>query len=319
MLRRSTLFALIAAFAAIWMVGGWFAAGPLDREISFEVEPGESLIQVAEHLDRVGAVDNATIFRIRARLLGSADPIQAGRFILPKGASERALLDIVQGGKIVRRFVTIPEGMPSIMVRDRLMAMPGLTGEIPVPKEGSILPDTYEISPGESRAAVISRMQAAMDLTLAELWAERSATTYVKTPEEAVNLAAIVEKETGKAEERHQVAGLYTNRLRIGMRLQADPTVIYPITKGKPLGRRIRKSELRDDNGYNTYARAGLPKGPITNPGKASIEAVLNPAKTDYIYFVADGTGGHVFARTLSEHNANVARWYALRRARGEM
>ena len=127
MLRRSTLFALIVAFAALWTVGGWFAAGPLEREISFEVEPGESLIQVAQNLDRVGAVDNATIFRVRARLLGGTDPVQAGRFLLPKGASERSLLDIVQGGKIVRRFVTIPEGMPSIMVRDRLMALPGLS------------------------------------------------------------------------------------------------------------------------------------------------------------------------------------------------
>jgi UPF0755 protein len=141
----------------------------------------------------------------------------------------------------------------------------------------------------------------------------------VKTPEEAVNLAAIVEKETGKPSERRIVAGVYSNRLRIGMKLDADPTVIYPITKGKPLGRRIRLSELRRDTGYNTYVRPGLPAGPIANPGRASIEAVLDPAPTEAIYFVADGTGGHVFANTLAEHNANVAKWRAIRRARGEM
>jgi UPF0755 protein len=239
--------------------------------------------------------------------------------VLPKGASERTLLDILQGGKVLRRFVTIPEGMASILVYERLMATPGLEGDIPVPAEGSILPDTDEVGVGESRAAVVARMQAAMNATLEELWAKRSPATFVKTPQEAVILAAIVEKETGKAEERRLIAGLYTNRLRIGMRLQADPTVIYPVTKGKPLGRRILKSELRAKNGYNTYAMAGLPIGPITNPGRASIEAVLNPASTKDLFFVADGTGGHVFAQTLAEHNANVARWYKLRRERGEM
>ena len=172
---------------------------------------------------------------------------------------------------------------------------------------------------GESRAVVIARMQVAMDATLRSLWEERSPRTIVKTPQDAIILASIVEKETGKAEERRLIAGLYSNRLRVGMRLQADPTVIYPITGGKPLGRRILKSELRAKNGYNTYAEAGLPKGPITNPGKESIAAVLNPANTGYLYFVADGSGGHVFAANLRDHNSNVARWYALRRARGEM
>lgn len=313
------LVALLAAVGALWLIGGWYVPGPLKADRTFVVAEGESLSAVADHLQAEGAIGSATTFRLRARLLGSATPVKAGRFLLPKGASQRTLLDVLQGAKILRRFVTIPEGMPSIMVRDRLMAMPGLTGDIPVPAEGSILPDTYEIGAGESRAAVIARMQAAMNRTLDDLWAARSPDTAARTPEQAIILAGIIEKETGKAEERHLVAGLYTNRLRIGMRLQADPTVIYPITKGKPLGRRILKSELRADNGYNTYARAGLPKGPITNPGKASIEAALNPAKTNYLYFVADGTGGHVFASTLAEHNANVRRWYAIRRARGEM
>jgi UPF0755 protein len=199
------------------------------------------------------------------------------------------------------------------------MAQPHLTGEIPVPAEGSILPDSYDFERGESRAAVVARMQAAMSKVLAEAWARRGPDIAVKTPEEAVTLAAIVEKETGKPSERKIVAGLYSNRLKQGIMLQADPTIIYPITKGKPLGRRIRQSEISAVNDYNTYSMLGLPKGPITNPGKASIEAVLNPAKTGYLYMVADGTGGHQFANTLEEHNRNVEKWFAIRRARGEI
>jgi UPF0755 protein len=162
-------------------------------------------------------------------------------------------------------------------------------------------------------------MQKAMQKTVSELWAKRSTDCPVRTAQEAVILASIVEKETGKPAERPMIAGVYCNRLRIGMKLDADPTVIYPVTKGKPLGRRILKSELNAVNGYNTYRRPGLPEGPIANPGKESIAAVLHPAKTKALYFVADGTGGHVFANTLEEQNANVARWYAIRRQRGQM
>jgi UPF0755 protein len=199
------------------------------------------------------------------------------------------------------------------------MAEPLLTGAIPVPEEGSVLPESYDFERGESRAAVLSRMRKAMDKTLTELWAGRAPGIAVKTPREAVILASIVEKETGVSAERRMVAGLYSNRVRQGMPLQADPTIIYPITKGKPLGRRIRQSEIRAVKGYNTYTPVGLPEGPITNPGRASIEAVLNPAKTEALYMVADGKGGHVFAATLAEHNENVARWFAIRRSRGEM
>jgi UPF0755 protein len=238
---------------------------------------------------------------------------------VPKHASARAIHDLLQSGRTLQRFVTVPEGMPSILVYEKLMANPLLTGTITVPAEGSVLPDSYSFQRGETRAAVLKRMTAAMDKALAELWRARKPTSVVRSPQEAVNLAAIVEKETGVASERRMVAGVYSNRLRIGMPLQADPTVIYPVTRGKPLGRRILRSELRADNGYNTYARPGLPAGPIANPGRASIEAVLNPASTRALYFVAKGDGGHVFAETLAEHNANVARWYAIRRARGEM
>ncbi|HWH17936.1 MAG TPA: endolytic transglycosylase MltG [Allosphingosinicella sp.] len=308
------------------LVGGglywalWASPGPKPGPHTIIVEEGSSLSRVADQLAAMGAVPgSATSYKAMARVFGSGDPIQAGEFEIPKGASGAAVLDLLQHGQPVQRLVTIPEGTPSIIVHEKLMAQNLLTGDIPVPEEGSVLPDSYSFKRGESRAAVLKRMQDAMTKTLDALWAKRQPHSVVNSKREAIILASVVEKETGKPSERPMVAGVYSNRLRIGMKLDADPTVIYPITKGKPLGRRIRRSELNADNGYNTYARAGLPAGPIANPGRESIAAVLNPAKTEALYFVADGTGGHVFANTLAEHNANVQKWYALRRARGEM
>jgi UPF0755 protein len=209
--------------------------------------------------------------------------------------------------------------MPSIIVAEKLAANQFLTGAVPAIAEGSLLPDSYSFERGEARAAVVRRMQAAMSKTLDQLVPKNSGKCPVASRQEVVTLASIVEKETGKASERRMVAGVYCNRLRIGMKLDADPTVIYPITKGKPLGRRIRRSELMAQTGYNTYRQPGLPLGPIANPGRESIAAVLNPEDTKAIYFVADGTGGHVFAETFQQHQANVQRWYAIRRQRGEM
>lgn len=320
--RRGCFPVIIAGvmLAAVlsWFVGGWYLAGPLARQTAFIVPDGTSLGGIADKLERSGAISSARTFRLRARFFAGGAPIKAGEFLLPRHASAARILQIIQSDNVLRRFVTIPEGMPSIMVYDRLMAHPGLTGSIEVPAEGSVLPDTYEIEKGESRQAVLLRMQAAMQRTLAELWSKRAAGIAVATPQEALSLAAIVEKETGKPEERRVVAGLYSNRLRQGIMLQADPTIIYPITKGKPLGRRILQSEIQAVNDYNTYSMVGLPKGPITNPGRASIAAVLNPAHTDALYMVADGTGGHKFAATLAEHNANVEKWFTIRKARGD-
>jgi UPF0755 protein len=230
-----------------------------------------------------------------------------------------SVLDLLQHGKPVQRLITVTEGMPSILVAEKLAANRYLEGPLPPIAEGSVLPDSYGYQRGETRAQLVTRMQSAMTRTLEQLWAKRSTNCPIATKEQAVILASIVEKETAKPSERPMIAGVYCNRLEIGMKLDADPTVIYPVTKGKPLGRRILKSELRSDNGYNTYRRAGLPEGPIANPGKESIAAVLHPAETKALYFVADGSGGHVFADTLAEHQANVAKWYALRRARGQM
>jgi UPF0755 protein len=320
--RRGCLPVIVAALLGLaalgWLLVPWWSAGPLAKEAAFVVPDGSSLASVATKLEAEGAVASAEAFRLRARLFSGGAPIKAGEFNLPKHASPSRILSIIQGDEVLRRFVTVPEGMPSIMVYERLMANPLLTGNIEVPGEGSVLPDTYEIERGESRQAVLLRMQAAMQRTLAELWEKKAPASVVKTPLEALTLAAIVEKETGKPAERRVVAGLYSNRLRQGIMLQADPTIIYPITQGKPLGRRIRQSEIQAVNEYNTYTMIGLPRGPITNPGRESIEAVLNPAPTSALYMVADGTGGHMFADTLEQHNANVERWYTIRKQRGD-
>lgn len=293
--------------------------GRAPNDATVVIAPGSSLTAAARLLEREGVVPSASGFLREAKLFGSSDPIKPGEYRIKAGMSQRAILELLQSGKTFQRFVTVPPGMPSVLVHDRLMAAEHLSGSIAVPAEGSVLPDSYAYTRGESRTAVLKRMQAAMTSTLAAAWVDRSPATVVTSPEQAVILASIVEKETALASERRTVAGVYSNRVRIGMRLQADPTVIYPVTRGRPLGRRILRSELQAVNGYNTYASPGLPQGPIANPGKAAIEAVLNPASTRALYFVADGSGGHVFADTLEQHNANVAKWFALRRAKGEM
>jgi UPF0755 protein len=294
-------------------------SGSAPRDVEVVIPAGASIRKAGDILAEAGAVDSASSFVNEARFFGSSDPIKPGEYLVKAGMDAGDVLALLQSGKTLQRFVTIPEGMPSILVWERLMSQKRLKGEIPVPPEGSVLPDTYSFTTGESRAAVLKRMQVAMDRAFDELWAKRSPRSGVKDRNEAITLASIVEKETSVAEERRTVAGVYTNRLAIGMKLQADPTIIYPITKGKPLGRRIRKSEIAAVNDYNTYSMTGLPRGPIANPGKASIAAVLDPEPTRYLYFVADGKGGHIFGETLADHNRNVANWFAIRRARGEM
>ena len=309
----------VAAFIAFRFVAGWTEQGPAAQDVSIVVRDGSTLSDAAVLLKQAGAVRSADAFLTRAKIFGAGTPIKAGEFVIPAGASNSDILSILQGGKTLTRLITIPEGMPSILVHERLMANDQLTGDIPVPEEGSVLPDSYAFDKGEPRAAVLKRMQAAMDEALAKLWAERAPNTVAKTPREAIILASIVEKETAVAAERPTVAGVYSNRLRTNMMLQADPTIIYPITRGKPLGRRIRKSEIADVNDYNTYAMVGLPKGPIANPGRLSILAVLHPAETKALYFVADGKGGHIFADTYQQHNENVRKWFEIRRSRGEL
>jgi UPF0755 protein len=308
----------LAALVVIYFF--WWVAGPKPGPHDIIIKEGTTLASASRQLAKEGAIPgSARTYYVMARIFGSSDPIQAGEFKIPKGMGGAAILDLLQHGRPVQRLITVTEGMPSIVVQEKLAASPYLQGQAPAIAEGSVLPDSYSFERGEARAELVKRMQQAMTQTLAQLWPKRSQDCPVQTPQEAVILASIVEKETGKPSERPMIAGVYCHRLKIGMKLDADPTFIYPITKGKPLGRRPRLSEVHARNAYNTYEMAGLPVGPITNPGKASIEAVLHPTQTRALYFVADGTGGHVFAETLAEQNANVAKWYAIRRERGQM
>ena len=311
------LLVLAAAAVLFWTIQGWGGAGPNPRTLTFQVKPGATLATAARDLEKAGAIGSATRFRQFARLFGGDQGIKAGEYRIPPHLSQADILKLLQGGRTLQRLVVVPEGWPSVLVQDALGQAQGLAGRAPLPAEGSVLPDSYAFERGDTRASVVARMQRAMRDYLAAAWAKRKPGLAVTTPQQAVILASIVEKETGKPAERRRVAAVYANRLKRGMPLQADPTVIYPITHGRPLGRRILQSELRAKNGYNTYASPGLPAGPIANPGRASIDAVLDPADTPDLYFVADGSGGHVFARTLAEHNANVARWREYRRAHG--
>ena len=315
----AAVVAIVVTLTVIGFVGGWYSASDVTEDTPFVIESGATLTSVANRLEEEGHIASADAFLLRAKVLGGGDAIQAGEFLLPAGASPSYMLDAFQSGDVIRRFITIPEGMPSILVYEALMGEPLLTGEIPVPEEGSILPDTYDFVRGEERTKVLARMQVAMRNYLAEAWPKRKPGIAVDNVKDAVILASIVEKETGKPSERRLVAGLYSNRVKEGMLLQADPTIIYPITKGKPLGRRIRQSEIAAVNDYNTYSMIGLPKGPITNPGRESIAAVLDPEQHGYLFMVADGTGGHEFNETLAGHQAAVDKWFALRRERGEM
>lgn len=314
---------LIAAILAVCALGGgwwlWAGPGPATKELSVVVPEGATLSRAAGELEKAGAIHSRQLFLGFAKLLGGSGAIRAGEYRIAPGTSSRQILEMLQQGKTQQRLVTVPEGMPSILVAEALAKAPGLTGAVETPAEGSVLPDSYAYVRDEPRAAVVARMQKAMADYLAKAWGTRDKGLVVTTPREAIILASIVEKETGKPAERTMVAAVYANRLKAGMPLQADPTIIYPITKGKPLGRRILQSEVRAKNGYNTYTMRGLPEGPIANPGRAAIDAVLHPATTKALYFVADGSGGHVFAETYQQHQANVAKWYALRRAKGEM
>jgi len=317
--RLGCLAAVILLVAGAFLANSALGSATIEEDTPFVVPSGASLTAVAEKLEDEGHISSADGFLLRSKFLGGSDPIQAGEFLLTAGMSQGDILDHFQHSEVIRRFITIPEGLPSIMVWERLMAEELLTGEIPVPVEGSVLPDTYDFERGQTRTEVLARMQAAMQNFLAEAWPKRGPDIAVDNIRDAVILASIVEKETGVPSERKMVAGLYSNRVRKNMFLQADPTIIYPITKGKPLGRRIRQSEIAAINDYNTYAMPGLPKAPITNPGRESIDAVLNPADTDALYMVADGSGGHEFNSDYAAHQEAVDKWYAIRRERGEM
>ena len=303
---------------SLWTATMWRRAPmPGAERVEVEIPRGASMREVAKRLEAAGVVDSAALFELLARGLGDEREVQFGTYGFFEGEGWGSILERLKRGDTLIVRIPIPEGMPSIQVAERLNAVGRLKGRVEPPAEGTVLPATYEAKIGETRADVLKRMQQAMTEELDRQWERRSEHTAVKTKDEAVILAGIVEKETGDPSERRRIAGLYSNRLKQGMRLQADPTVLYPVTKGRPLKRRILASELRAENDYNTYRMQGLPKGPITNPGRESLAAATDPEVHEYLYMVADGTGGHAFARTYEEHLANVEKWRQHRREKG--
>ncbi len=306
--------------AGVWMFHRVFAApGPMSEDSVLVIPRGASVRSIAALLEAEGVVDDATVFSLGVRGFGGEHPLIAGEYTFPPAVSARDAMRILQSGKVVTRNLTIPEGLTALQVFAMVGAVDGLEGELPAAdkiSEGMLLPETYQFVRGERRQEVLARMQKAMDETLVRLWRERSENSSpLASPREALILASIVERETGKGEERPRVAAVFLNRLRRGMRLEADPTVVYGMSNGTgAIGRPLTRADLAVDHPYNTYIHIGLPPGPIANPGRDSLAAVLQPAKSKDLYFVANGTGGHAFARTLTEHNRNVARWRRLQR-----
>ena len=313
------LVIIILIIGALWSYGGPGPGAKTGDTTLVDLRHGASLPEVASTLKRAHVIGSSSVFIAAAQISGAAKELKAGEYEIKSHASVKDILADIRSGRTVRHQVTIPEGLTSEAVVLRLTTEPLLSGVAPTPAEGSILPETYEFQRGEDRARVLKRMMDAQDRLMALLWQNRQADLPFQSPNEAITLASIVEKETGKASERPRVAAVFLNRLRMGMRLQSDPTVIYGISQGRPLGRGLRASELAAPTSYNTYQINGLPPTPIANPGREALAAVLDPPKTDELYFVADGTGGHVFASTLEEHLKNVAKWRQVEKSRAAL
>ena len=314
---------LLAALAV--GVGGYFAwreatrPGPLAQDAVVLFEPGTSVPAMADQLLAAGAIRYPELFQAAARLRGDAHQLKAGEYEIPAGSSVIGIIDLLVEGKSILHYLTAPEGRTTAQILKLVGDDDTLTGDLTLaPAEGELLPETYAFTRGETRDEIVRDMMKARNALIDQLWPERAMDLPFSTPEEAVVLASIVEKETGVADERPLIAAVFINRLKKRMRLQSDPTIIYGLTGGEPLGRGLRVSEIEAATPYNTYVIFGLPPTPIANPGRAAIEAVLNPASSDALYFVADGSGGHVFAATLDDHNRNVAQWRRIERAERE-
>lgn len=296
----------VSAFNS-YLTGG----GPNSEETIVTLPRGSGLQAIVHRLDEAGVIRHPWLFQLAVRIGGHDRALKAGEYAFPEQVTPSQVIAIITDGKTIARRITVIEGQTVAEVFRTLEQAEALSGDLPEkPPEGTLLPETYLYSRGDDKADLIKRMQDAMAEVLKNAWAERAGDLPFATPEEALIMASIVDRETGMAEERAKVAAVFVNRLRRGMRLQSDPTIIYGLTDGEgPLDRELTRQDWKLDHPYNTYRIAGLTPGPIGNPGRRSIEAVMNPADVDFLYFVADGTGGHAFARTLDEHNDNVARW----------
>lgn len=287
-------------------------AGGLDQARTISIDRGTSLGTIADVLQREGAISSKWLFVAGVWINSQQNNLKAGEYLIPAHASMHDIMDAMVGGKGILYSISIPEGLTSQQIVDRLNNDPVLEGTIAeAPAEGTLLPETYKFTRGDTRENILARMRRDRDKTLTDIWARKAPDLPLKSPEQLVVLASIVEKETGIADERSRVAAVFINRLKLNMRLQSDPTVVYAKFggRGKPSDYTLSKDDLSTDSPYNTYTNGGLPPGPIANPGKASLEAVANPSRTRDLYFVADGSGGHAFAETYEEHLRNVARW----------
>ncbi len=318
-LRLLLLVVVVAAGLGALFAWNWWqtadAPGPLTTEKTIVIERGTGPRVIADSLVANGVIKDRLLFLAVLKLRGFAPQLKAGEYAFSERQSLNAVIAQVVAGQTVVRRVTIAEGLTAVEVAALLNDTPGMTGTARVPPEGAVLPETYHYKLGDDRQDIIRRARIAMRDTLRELWPTRQRDVPLDKPADAVILASIVEKETGVAGERPRVAAVFINRLRKGMRLQSDPTVIFAVNEGKmPFDRPLTRNDLKNESSYNTYRHGGLPPGPIASPGRAAIAAVLNPADTNDLYFVADGSGGHAFARTLKEHNANVRRWRKLKK-----
>lgn len=310
------LVGIAGAGGAWWGWQAWTSPGPLPQPTPMVVQRGGGTEAIAASLRERGVIRDARAFTAAVWLTRDRGPLRAGEFLFPAQASLREVLEVLRTARPVQRRVTLPEGLTARQMAAILEGAEGLFGDIPAIDEGELLPETYAYSWGDARAGVVRRAAAAMRETLDRLWKDRAPGLPLATPREALVLASIVERETGVPEERGRVAAVFINRLKRGMPLQSDPTVAYAAADGAVLDRALTRADLDRDHPFNTYRIRGLPPGPIASPGVASLRAVLRPDNSDDLYFVADGSGGHAFARTLEEHNRNVARWRAIERQR---
>lgn len=312
------LVGAIGAFAGHSYLQKTFAAeGPFETDQVFAVPRGAGVSSIAAKLQKTGLINKADMFKLMVKLEGEDTGLKAGEYAIPAAASMRDIYETLAEGKAILYPFTAPEGLTSAQILRSMARVETLIDDRPdMPAEGTLLPETYLTPRGMTRSALIKKMRGAQAEFVKEAWKNRNPNIPVKTIEDAIILASVVEKETGVTSERDKVAGVFTNRLNRGMRLESDPTIIYGVSQGEPLGRGIRRSEIDRKTDWNTYQIDGLPKTPICNPGKDAILAVLNPAETDAIFFVADGTGGHAFAKNLSGHLRNVKKWRAIERKR---